>query len=137
MTGSVFEAGDRLSISGTLVDTSTGEEVATGTVQGTEDEIFKLVDDMTMALIANLAATEGGRLMQIAALTTDSLEALKSYLLGQQLLRAGQFTGALEAFERQLDSDGHTAVAGGGDRRFAYGRQIDRYVALHPVVVGE
>jgi tetratricopeptide (TPR) repeat protein len=109
--GSVVEAGGRLSISAALIETATGEELATTTVEGTEAELFGMVDDLTMQLVADLAGTPGARLNQTAALTTDSLSALKAYLRGQDLLRDGQFTAALEAFEEASAIDPTFALA--------------------------
>ena len=109
--GSVVEAGGRLSVTASLVNTATGDALATATVEGTEADLFRMVDDLTIRLVANLAGTPAARLTQTAALTTDSLSALKAYLRGQNLLRDGQFTAALEAFEQAASIDTTFALA--------------------------
>jgi tetratricopeptide (TPR) repeat protein len=109
--GVVVEAGGRLSVSAALIDPATGDEVASTTVEGTEAELFSMVDDLTRGLVANVASNSGARLIETAALTTDSLSALKAYLRGQTLLRDGQFTSALAAFEEASAIDPTFALA--------------------------
>jgi TolB-like protein len=72
----VVKAGGQLSVPASLIEPATGDEVATTTVQGTEAELFTMVDDLAQGLVASLAGTSGARLTQTAALTTDSLSAL-------------------------------------------------------------
>ena len=109
--GSVVEAGGRLSISVSLIDIETGDAMASTTVEGSEAELFTMVDNLTLRLVADLAGTPGARLTQTAALTTDSLSALKAYLRGQNLLRDGQFTAALAAFQEASAIDTTFALA--------------------------
>jgi tetratricopeptide (TPR) repeat protein len=76
-----------------------------------EAEIFDLVDEIARQLLAARGATAGTRLTRLAGLTTTSLDALKSYLLGERELRAGRYFDAMEAFQAAIDADPSFALA--------------------------
>jgi tetratricopeptide (TPR) repeat protein len=111
VTGRVVEGGGRLSVSAALQSSGSGDILAEADIEGVEDALFEMVDALTRELLADLSGSAAGRMSQMAALTTDSLAALKAYLRGQDLLRAGQFTTALAAFVEARTIDPTFALA--------------------------
>jgi len=111
VVGQILESGGRLSVTATLNVPGAPDRVTTTTVEGTDQELFSMVDQLTTRLVAGLESSAEGRVRQLAALTTGSLPALRSYLDGERLLRAGQFTGALAAFEEATARDSTFALA--------------------------
>jgi DNA-binding SARP family transcriptional activator len=111
LEGSILEAGGRLQATASLYD-SDGQAIASvnATAAG-EDELFELVDELARQLLAAHGVAPGTRLTRIAALTTDSLDALKAYLLGERELRAGRYFDAMEGFQAAVDADRSFALA--------------------------
>jgi tetratricopeptide (TPR) repeat protein len=72
---------------------------------GQADQLFELVDDLTTKLLAELHPGPGARLCRMAAGTTPSLAALKSYLAGEKALRAAHYLDAVQAFQQAIDQD--------------------------------
>jgi DNA-binding SARP family transcriptional activator len=111
LEGSVVEAGGRLQ-GGASLYTLDGHVLASASATAaSEGEIFELVDELARQLLAARGGTTGTRLTRLAGLTTTSLEALKSYLLGERELRAGRYFDAMEAFQTAIDEDGSFALA--------------------------
>jgi len=80
-------------------------------VEGDSSELFALVDQLTSILLAQEQRGPGERLARVAAATTASLEALKSYLAGERELRAGHYVPALEEFQAAIERDSGFALA--------------------------
>lgn len=79
LIGSIVEAGGRLQ-GGISLYTTEGKRVATANAAAdSEDEIFGLVDDLALQLLAAQGVNPGTRLTRMAALTTASLDALESF----------------------------------------------------------
>jgi tetratricopeptide (TPR) repeat protein len=85
--------------------------VARAAVQGEASDLFALVDQLTTQLLAQGQKSPRDRLAKVAATTTTSVEALKSYLSGEQELRAGRYVTALEAFRGAIALDPAFALA--------------------------
>ena len=110
--GSVVASGGRLHLRAAMYDAKNGDEpAARATVEGTASELFGLVDQLTARLLAQEQRGPGERLARVAASTTESLEALKSYLAGERELRAGRYVPALEAFREAVGRDSGFALA--------------------------
>ncbi|MCK5411345.1 MAG: hypothetical protein KAJ67_04575 [Gemmatimonadetes bacterium] len=111
VVGDVVEAGGRIQITAALFDQSEElEPVALASVEGDVAELFSLLD----ALAAQLLRASGGpgaRVRRIAAVTTASLTALKSYLAGEQAYRVAQFELALASFQLAIEEDSSFALA--------------------------
>jgi tetratricopeptide (TPR) repeat protein len=111
--GSVTRAGGQLRIDAALYQP--GDSVrppAIRTVQGDSMQLFDLVDRLTAELLAEQrtgAASE--RLVRTAAMTTASLDALKSYLRGEQRFRTGEHADAVDEFRNALVHDSTFALA--------------------------
>ena len=110
--GDVVEAGGRLRITGRLYDAPAPRQVPiSATVQGAPDQLFQLVDELTAQLIAGRSGEPRASLARLAALTTDSLAALKVYLEGERHFRAGRGDSAVQALERAIGIDSAFALA--------------------------
>lgn len=112
--GSVIEAGGRLRICATLYDATTRGTPAIVAVEvagSGESGVFDLVDEIARRLLAGQSADPGARLSRLAALTTESLPALKAYLRGEGEFRAGRYLQALDAFQSAANEDPSFALA--------------------------
>jgi tetratricopeptide (TPR) repeat protein len=111
VTGRVVESGGRLEITAVLYRPGAAEPVTEAAVDGSAEDLFGLVDRLTTQLVARSEGSPGGRVSQLAALTTGSLPALKAYLAGEEQFRRGQFTPAQAAFEEATSIDTTFALA--------------------------
>ncbi|UCF21001.1 MAG: tetratricopeptide repeat protein [Gemmatimonadota bacterium] len=110
--GSVVEVGGRLQLDVSLYDTEgDAEAIAVATDEGSADEVFEIVDRLAAQLLLKTGGGRGSPVARIAAVTTDSLAALKDYLHGERALRAGQYLQAADAFERAVAVDSSFALA--------------------------
>ena len=111
LLGTVVEAGGRLQMSGALYRTG-GELVASAETRGgSETEIFGLVDDLARQLLVDKRKTTGGRTGRLAALTTESLPALKAYLRGEHDFRRAKFFDAMDSFQQAVTEDSTFSLA--------------------------
>jgi serine/threonine-protein kinase len=111
LLGDVVEAGGRLRINARLYAVSLDHAPVSATVQGEPTKLFQLVDGLTSQLIAGRSGGPGAGLSRIAALTTDSLAALKAYLEGERHFRAGRLDSSVQALERAIRIDSSFALA--------------------------
>ncbi len=110
--GDVVEAEGRIRITATLYELGDRDtELGRGSVEGTADEVFQLVDQVASELLAGLSGGPGARVTRIATVTTSSLPALRAYLEGEAALRRGQFEVAEVAFARAIAADSAFALA--------------------------
>jgi tetratricopeptide (TPR) repeat protein len=112
--GTVIEAGGRLRICATLYDATTRGTPAVVAVEvagSGESGVFDLVDEIARRLLAGQNSEPGTRLSRLAALTTESLPALKAYLRGEGEFRAGRYLQALDAFQSATNEDPSFALA--------------------------
>jgi tetratricopeptide (TPR) repeat protein len=80
-------------------------------VEGDSTALFQLVDELSAQLLVHRSAGQGARLAQTAALTTNSLPALKVYLDAERNLRAAHFDSAVAGFQRAVGLDTSFALA--------------------------
>jgi serine/threonine-protein kinase len=108
--GDVVEAGGRLHVSASLYG---GEDrpLARATVEGAGEELFALIDELTADLLAERFAGPAARVARTATITSESLPAVKSYLQGESLFRAGRFAEALAAYQAAVEEDPDFALA--------------------------
>ncbi len=109
--GSVVEASGQLQLDASLYNTEGGVEVVEATAAGGAEDVFGLVDEVATQLLLRAGAGRGGPVARIAAVTTDSLSALKDYLHGERALRSGQYLEAAEAFQHAVAVDSSFALA--------------------------
>ena len=111
LLGTLVEAAGRLQATASLYDLRGRMVASVGATAESEAELFELVDELALNLLAAAGVSPGTRLTRLAALTTDSLDALRAYLLGERELRAGRYFGAMDGFQRAVDADGSFALA--------------------------
>jgi serine/threonine-protein kinase len=110
--GDIAEAGNRLRITASLFDRNEpAGEPFVATVEGDANALFELVDQLAARLATERVADAGARLTRIAALTTSSLPAVKSYLEGERAFRAGRNGDAAAAFQQAVSEDSTFALA--------------------------
>lgn len=113
--GAVYRVGAGCAKSGSAIIAATGcpppESSARAVVQGAADSVFSLVDRLAARLLGGLGDPAADRLLRTAALTTASLPAFKSYLQGEELMRAGEFERAADAYLAAIAEDSTFAVA--------------------------
>jgi tetratricopeptide (TPR) repeat protein len=114
LLGSAVALGPRVRIAGVIHDLDQGEPLGQVQVQGSPDSVLALVDRLTAAALGVIfREAEGGELptVNLAAITTTSIPALKGYLTGEVYFRRGDFQRAREAYERAVAEDSTFALA--------------------------
>lgn len=111
LRGEVLAIAGRLEVRGLLYD---GEGRRIASLASGVPSLARLpeaVDDLARQLAANRLAGPSHRLSRLATATTDSLEALRAYLDGEQHLRLGRHAPAADAFRRAVRIDSLFALA--------------------------
>lgn len=80
-------------------------------VEGSENRIDSLVDQLTVDLLKSVWQGENAPEVRVSAITTTSIPALRAYLEGEQALRRSRFHDAREAFTRAIEADSTFAIA--------------------------
>jgi DNA-binding SARP family transcriptional activator len=109
--GSIVESGGRIQVQATLYRADGAVEARAAAGAGEDAELFAMVDDLTRRLLVPRFDPEEERLARLAVTTSSSLAALKAYLEGESLYRAGEFADATEAFRRATREDSTFALA--------------------------
>lgn len=110
VTGSIVEAGGRVTLSASLYDLA-GRVVTTASTRSAPTaELFELVDELARGLVAGVTAPSQG-LTPLAGRTTRSIPALRAYLQGEKELRAGKHSAAVDAFRQATEEDSTFALA--------------------------
>jgi DNA-binding SARP family transcriptional activator/TolB-like protein len=109
--GEIVASRNRVLIEATMYDRARGEAVARSSVEGAPEEIFGLVDRIAANLIASRFGRPAERLSNVAATTTRSLPAFKSYLEGERAYSAGRDLQAIESFQQAVALDSNFALA--------------------------
>jgi tetratricopeptide (TPR) repeat protein len=105
--GSVVGTRSRVILSATVVTVPDGAVTGTATVEGPADSVTTLVDRLAARLLVQAAGEDGA----LAGQTTESLPALRAFLVGQAAFRGSRFDDALRAYERALQQDSTFALA--------------------------
>ncbi len=105
LMGAILKVADHLHVSATLHDTASSRQVRADVEVAGEEQILTTVDTLVRRLLASWTTSLGGRMARLAAVTTDSLPALKAYLVGERAYRAGRFGDAVGAYERAVEED--------------------------------
>ncbi len=112
IVGNVVPIGDDMRVLADVHDLESGESLGRDQVDGSPDSIFRLVDDLSIALLTRILEDEK-TLPQIdlASITTHSVEALKSFLEGEALYRRSDFDRAIPVYEEAVQADSTFALA--------------------------
>lgn len=114
IVGSAVGAGSSVRLTAELYDLEDGRSVDEATVEGTQDDILTLVDQLSVDVVRRVLEQEGAEdtgIRSLASLTTSSPTALRAYLEGEALYRRADFAGASDAFERAIAADSLFAMA--------------------------
>lgn len=109
--GGVMEAGGRLRAKATLYDARGTPRGSVEAYAGEERQLFALVDELAQQLVMLTPLRPPERLARLGALTTESFPALKAYLAGERLLRAGIVDSAEAEYARAIEFDSTFALA--------------------------
>ncbi|MCI0693454.1 CHAT domain-containing protein [candidate division KSB1 bacterium] len=110
--GNITEVRGRLRISAALYENSNPPQLLVrGQVEGEAEQIFNMVDQLTAQLLADQSFAPSTKMRRIAAVTTDTLPALKAYLSGENALDDGDFERAVASFRRAITIDTAFALA--------------------------
>jgi tetratricopeptide (TPR) repeat protein len=115
LIGDLVVAGDRTQASADLYDVDTGQQLgqarSVGSVEG--DSAFALIDRFTVEIVGVAPTPEDAAVsnVDLARLTTTSVEALKAYLEGESFYRRSDFVSAIEAYQRAVAIDSTFAMA--------------------------
>jgi tetratricopeptide (TPR) repeat protein len=114
VVGSAVSIGGHVRLSGEVYDVADGTKIGQAQVEGEPEGVLNLADGLAVDVVRELLASEGSELVsasQVASLSTSSVEALRSYLEGESLIRSGAFERAASAYEEAVDKDSTFASA--------------------------
>ena len=113
LVGSAVGAGPRIRLSADIYDLESRRAVAPVQVEGPSDSVLALVDRLGMQILGVILEKDRGEIptLDLSAITTPSLIALKAYLEGEDLYRRSEFRGAIAAWERAVRADTLFALA--------------------------
>jgi serine/threonine-protein kinase len=110
ITGSIIEAGGHVRITAELHRSDGSVQSTAQTGPADKGKLFELVDDLARTLLAG-ADHAAPTMVGLAARTTRSIPALRSYLQGERELRSGRHIAALDAFREAVAEDSTFALA--------------------------
>jgi serine/threonine protein kinase/tetratricopeptide (TPR) repeat protein len=113
LTGSIVGSGKDIRLTAELYEVGGGSVKARVQVEGPSDSIPGLVDRLSLDLLRSgaVGAVAGNDAPDISGATTRSLEALKSYLAGEQKFRRARAPEAIEDFKHAVEADSTFALA--------------------------
>jgi tetratricopeptide (TPR) repeat protein len=111
LVGGLVGTPSNLSLHVSLLDSRSGAATSSASVQGGEEQLHELIDRLVAELLTRAAGEEQHRLDY---LTSTSLPALRTFLIGRAAHRRGDYETALREYARALDLDSTFALAGFG-----------------------
>jgi TolB-like protein len=139
--GSVRRAGDRVRITGQLIDALTGAHLWADRFDGTLDDVFDLQDRVTESLVATIAPRiEQAEIDRARRKPTDSLDAYDLYLRAMAAVHGWTREGnaeALDLFRRAVTLDPDFAAAYGMAARCYSQRKASGWVTDRAADVAE
>lgn len=109
--GSAVSTGGRVRLAADLYGIN-GERLGRAQVDGPADSVLGVVDRLSLALLRDVwRSKEPLPNLRLASLTTDSIDALRSYLEGERYYRRTQWDSALGAYTRAVETDSTFALA--------------------------
>ncbi|KPK56319.1 MAG: hypothetical protein AMS21_12825 [Gemmatimonas sp. SG8_38_2] len=84
---------------------------ATAVVEGPDDQMIELVDQLTLDLLRSVWEGDDIPDVRTSAITTASIPALRAYLDGERYFRHAQFDEAQTAFAKAIEQDSTFALA--------------------------
>ncbi|MBC8012975.1 MAG: adenylate/guanylate cyclase domain-containing protein [Methyloceanibacter sp.] len=141
LEGSVRKAGNRVRITGQLIDTSTGAHLWAERFDGGLEDIFDLQDQVTASVVGAIAPRlEQAEIERAKRKPTESLDAYDYFLRGiaafHQWTREGN-NEALPLFYKAIELDPNFASAHGGAARCYAQRKTVGWVTDRPYEIAE
>ena len=109
--GSVVETAGRIEVAAALHQADGALVVRVQERAEGESALFGLVDRLAVGLLAGWRGAKTDGSLGLAELTTESLPALKAWLLGEQAFRLAHYLESVGAFRRATDADPAFALA--------------------------
>lgn len=113
LLGTAVGIGPNVRLVADVYSVDDGQKLGQVQVDGSPEEMHRLVDELALKVLDILAegnATELPR-VELAAVTTRSVPALKAFLEGEKYLRHGEFPDAIRAYDRAIREDSLFAYA--------------------------
>ncbi|HEV8122950.1 MAG TPA: serine/threonine-protein kinase [Gemmatimonadales bacterium] len=111
LTGSVVAAGEDVRINAELTSV-TGQSLARAQVNGKANNVIALVDSLSLALLRSIwTANEPIPSLRVGAITSNSVDAIRAYMQGEQFYRQAKWDSAIAAFTRAVEADSTFALA--------------------------
>jgi len=111
LTGSLVSTGNRVRIAAALHGLD-GTELAKAQVDGASDSVLVLVDRLSADLVRGIwQSNEPVPSLRVSGITTNSMEAMRSFLDGERLYRRSAWDSAQLAFQRAVELDSTFSLA--------------------------
>lgn len=111
LLGSAVSAGAELRLDAVVYGRD-GQPLATAGVSGSTEEPFTLADELAVSVVRELWTSDAPiPHLNSGAVTTRSPEAVRGWLAGERMYRAGDILGAREVLERTVALDSTFALA--------------------------
>jgi TolB-like protein len=113
IVGQAVSSGRQLRLDADVYRLADGHRLGHVQVEGSEENVFQLVDRLSIDIIRSLIGQRDARHhgVDITAITTSSLPALRAYLEGESLLRRSEFPAASRKFQQAVEADSTFALA--------------------------
>jgi tetratricopeptide (TPR) repeat protein len=109
--GNAVSTGGKVRVSADLYSVQ-GELLGRAQVDGAADSVLSVVDRLSVALVRDIwRSKEPIPHLRVAALTTDSIEALRAYLQGERYYRRLNWDSAMAAYTRAVEVDSTFSLA--------------------------
>ncbi len=113
--GSVTRAGETLRIDVKVQDTASAEILASKQASGQgEESLFSLIDDLSLGIRQDFELPDAGPELEIASVTTSSIEAYRHYAEGMRRHLAREEEAAIPLFRQAVEIDPEFAMAWAG-----------------------
>ena len=111
--GSAVQLGGTLRLGADVHDVESGTRLGQIEVQGTPDSVTVLTDRLTRKVLGVLLEKSEEQLpsVNMASITTESLDALNLFLQGEQHYRASEYEAAVDDYEAAVRTDSTFALA--------------------------
>jgi class 3 adenylate cyclase/tetratricopeptide (TPR) repeat protein len=113
VVGTAVAIGREIRLTADVFDVRSQKRLGSTRVQGPIEDVWTLVDRFSIEIVKAILGTKEDvpKIRGLAAVTTDSLSALKAYLEGQQLYRQANFPAAARRYARAVEIDSTFAMA--------------------------
>lgn len=113
LVGSAVAIGAGVRLGVEVYDVDTGAELGKAQVEGSTDDVFGLVDQLSIDILQSLVSDPEGEIpgVNLARVTTSSVSALRAFLEGEARYRHSDFEGARGHYEEAVAADSMFALA--------------------------